>query len=374
MNEINFLSTSDVAELVGSADGTCISIFLPTHRSGREVIQGAIHLKNLLKDVDFALAEKGMSQDEIQAYTQRLSALVTDEEFWQHQADGLALFACHGFHKVYKLPITVPVTQMVASSFLITPLLPLLASDGQFYILAVSENEVRLFDATRFSFQETTVEGLPTSMAEAIGGEEIEQDRNWSSGSSGSNTDGVPLGISFGSGDEGSMERHKLDFKRYFDRVDTALSTTFKQRPAPVVLAGVAYLLPIYRQANNSGNLLEGEVHGSQDRATPESIHEAAWAVAEPHFEQSTLKAIDVFHELFGTGVASADQGEITEAAEAGRVGTLFVAVDRIGNTPEEDEIVNYAATQTLTKKGQVYALTSDKMPSDQPMAASYRY
>lgn len=38
-----------------------------------------------------------MTQDQIEAYTQSLSALVTDEEFWQHQADGLALFACHGF-------------------------------------------------------------------------------------------------------------------------------------------------------------------------------------------------------------------------------------------------------------------------------------
>jgi hypothetical protein len=374
MNEISFLSTNDVVELASSANGTCISIFLPTYRSGRGVMQGAIHLKNLLKDVDFALAEKGMSQDEIQAFTQSISSLVTDEEFWHHQADGLALFACHGFHKVYKLPITVPVTQMVASSFLITPLLPLLSSDGQFYILAVSENDVRLFDATRFSFQETSVEGLPTSMAAAIGGEEIEQDRNWSSTTSGSNTDGAPLGISFGSGDEGSMERHKIDFKRYFDRVDTALSTTFKQRPAPVVLAGVAYLLPIYRQANNWGNLLDGEVHGSQDRATPESIHESAWAVAEPYFEQGTLRAIEAFHQLLGTGIASADQGEVTEASEAGRVATLFVAVDRFGTTPEEDEIVNYSATQTLLKGGLIYALSSEGMPSDQPMAATYRY
>lgn len=115
-------------------------------------------------------------------------------------------------------------------------------------------------------------------------------------------------------------------------------------------------------------------MHGSQDRATPESIHEAAWAVAEPYFEQSAIKAIDVFNELLGTGVASADQREVSEAAEAGRIGTLFVSVDRAANTPEEDEIVNQAATQTLLKKGQVFALASDRMPSEEAMAASYRY
>jgi hypothetical protein len=373
MSSISVPSISDIIQLMNSADGACISIFIPTHRSGKEVIQGAIHLKNLLKDVGQSLSERGMSHDEIEAYTQSLSTFITDEQFWNHQADGLALFACRGFHKVFQLPISVQAAQMVSSSFLITPLLPLLSSKDQFYILAVSENEVRLFDATRFSFQELTIDGLPASMSEAIGTGETGQDRNWSSGDSGART-GAPIGISFGEGDEGSMEQHKADLKRYFDRVDTALAATLKQHPAPIVLAGVAYLLPLYRQANNSGNLLEGEVHGSQDRATPEAIHESAWAVAEPYFEQSTLKAIDAFHELLGTGIASADQGEVTEASEAGRVATLFVAVDRIGNTPEEDEIVNYAATQTLTKKGLVYALASDMMPSDQPMAASYRY
>jgi hypothetical protein len=59
MSEINFLSSNDVVELVGSASGTCISVFLPTHRSGREVVQGAIHLKNLLKEIDHSLAERG---------------------------------------------------------------------------------------------------------------------------------------------------------------------------------------------------------------------------------------------------------------------------------------------------------------------------
>ncbi|HVL39000.1 MAG TPA: hypothetical protein VM328_06375, partial [Fimbriimonadaceae bacterium] len=322
------MTSDEIIDLAGSANGPCVSIYVPTLRSGKEVAQGGIHLKNLLADAESRLAEEGHRWDEIESLTASARPLITDQEFWQHQADGLAIFLSTGFSKMYKLPIPVPPRQTVADSFEITPLLPMLSGDGHFYILTVSANDVRLFDATRFGHAEVFIEDVPRGMAEALHADDPERQLQFHSGAGASPKGGGRSAMFFGAGDEGNMERQKVDFKRYFDKVDAALAPTLKKHPAPVVLAGVAYLLPIYRKANTSATLLEGEVHGNQDRTTPEEIHQAAWEIAAPHFEEVGEASVARFHQLLGTGLASEDETAIAEAATAGRVDTLFVSHD----------------------------------------------
>ena len=44
------------------------------------------------------------------------------------------------------------------------PLLPLLIGGGRFYVMALSQDEIRLFEGTRFSLDELAVDGLPLAM------------------------------------------------------------------------------------------------------------------------------------------------------------------------------------------------------------------
>jgi hypothetical protein len=48
------------------------------------------------------------------------------------------------------------------------PLLPLLSGDGQFYILALSQNGVRLLQGTRYSVSEVELEDIPGDLAETL--------------------------------------------------------------------------------------------------------------------------------------------------------------------------------------------------------------
>jgi len=365
------MTSDEIVELVDSANGASVSIYVPTQRTGKEPPQGPILLKNLLADVESRLAEKGHRWDEIEGLTLEARQLIEEEEFWKHQADGLAIFSSSGFSKVCKLPISVRPRQTVSDGFEITPLLPMLSGDGRFYILAVSANDVRLFDATRYSCEEVFIEGLPRGMAEALHADDHERQLQFHSGAGASPKGGGRSAMYFGTGDEGNMERQKVDYKRYFDKVDAALAPTLKRHPAPVVLAGVAYLLPIYRKANTCANLLDGEVHGNQDRTTLENIHQSAWDIAATLFEGVTKESVSHFHQLLGTGLASADEGVIAEAANAGRVKTLFVSH---GLAEEEVQGVNATAIQTLSKGGSIMALQPDAMPSEQTMAATFRY
>ena len=49
------------------------------------------------------------------------------------------------------------------------PLFPLLSGDGRFYVLALSQKSVRLLEGTRDSVSEVDLEGVPESLAEALG-------------------------------------------------------------------------------------------------------------------------------------------------------------------------------------------------------------
>lgn len=370
MAAIDTLSREAITEIVSSASGICISIFLPTYRSGAQTLQGPIHLKNLLKEAEDELVKRELRWNEVEALTSEAHALVRDDGFWQHQRDGLAIFLSEGQQRVFRLPIEVPARQFVGEAFDITPLLPMLANDGRFYILAVSENDVRLLDATRYGFYEVDIEGVPKGMAEALWADDHERQLQFHSGAGASPKGGGRSAMYFGTGDENSMEQHKVDYKRYFDKVDAALATTFKQYPAPVVLAGVGYLLPIYRTANNNGHLLEGEVHGNKDRSTAEDIHKAAWEVAELHFAAAESAAKDRFHQLLGTGLASAQHDEVLTAAESGRLDTLFLSLDP-GQDPAE---INRCAINSLANGGEVFALAPSSMPTEEPLSAIFRY
>ncbi|MDY0222574.1 MAG: hypothetical protein RBR67_15690 [Desulfobacterium sp.] len=46
--------------------GWCISLFMPTHRAGRETEQNPIRFKNLLREVEERLSAKGLRTTEVQ--------------------------------------------------------------------------------------------------------------------------------------------------------------------------------------------------------------------------------------------------------------------------------------------------------------------
>ena len=57
---------------------------------------------------------------------------------------------------------------MIAEQFDLKPLLPLFTAGGRYYQLAISQNQVRLFEGTRFGINETDLRDAPRSLEEAL--------------------------------------------------------------------------------------------------------------------------------------------------------------------------------------------------------------
>ena len=82
---------NDLDELLACEAQPAVSIYLPTHKAGREIRQDSIRLRNLLGEAAKRLGAERRPPD-VEALLAPARRLVEDEEFWRHQDQGLAIF------------------------------------------------------------------------------------------------------------------------------------------------------------------------------------------------------------------------------------------------------------------------------------------
>jgi hypothetical protein len=158
---VDVIRRTDLQRLALGRPGPCVSVFLPTHRAGHEVEQAPIRLKNLLRQATDALKTDGVRAPEIDRLLAPPRSLLDDRLFWQYQSDGLALFSRPGWWRSFRVPLDLPELAVVDDRFHVTPLLPLLDGDGHFFVLALSQNRIRLLEGTRDRVEEVDLPGVP---------------------------------------------------------------------------------------------------------------------------------------------------------------------------------------------------------------------
>jgi hypothetical protein len=102
----------------------------------------------LLKQAQERLVEAGLSEHEAEQYVQPAYD-IDRTDFWRHQQNGLAVFIGDNFLRYYRVPLPLEERVVTSHQFHLKPLLPLLTQDTRFYILALSQKQVRLLEATR---------------------------------------------------------------------------------------------------------------------------------------------------------------------------------------------------------------------------------
>jgi hypothetical protein len=367
-----------------------ISLYMPTHRVGREMQQDPIRFKNLLSSAEKLLAKMGLRRPEIENLLQEAKSLQEDSEFWQHLSDGLAVFISTGLMEYYRLPIEFEKLLVISERFHLKPLLPLLNRNGHFYVLALSQKQVRLLEGSLFSIDELNLEDIPTSLHEALWFDDPEKQLQFHTGSVTPSQAGAHPAAYHGQGV--SEDDAKTDLLRFFQRIDAGLMEMLNDEQAPLVLAGVDYLIPIYQQANSYPFLIEKSIEGNPDHLDAEEIHGQAWKIVEPIFAADQRQALARYQELSGSGskLATNRIDSIIPAAHYGRVDTLFSSLDvqiwgsfdATNNSleqhqefqPGDQDLLDLAAVQTLLKGGVVFALKPDVMPDENSLAAIFRY
>lgn len=388
---MDILTRAELEQLMRKEKLGCVSIYLPTHRTGTDAQQDPIRLKNLLGKAEKDLSDRGMGRRDVQKMLEPATMLLQDPNFWQHQSDGLAIFLSSNGIRRYRLPLNLEEFVTVMDRFHIKPLLPLFTGDGQFYILALSQNEARLLLGTRYSVSQIDIGQVGGSLAEAIPSTNHQMSLQLHSSGSTGGMSGAGSATFHGQGG-GSDGSDKNELLRYFRLVSDGLTEFLQGDRVPLVLAGVEFLLPIYKEANTFPNLIDTVITGNPDLLSADELHKSAWDIVSPRFQTAREEAVAHYRQLAGQAserVADTLK-KIVPAASDGRIETLFIAsgvqhwgifnpdtneIDLHDQMESGDEsLLDLAAVQTYLKGGTVYAVEPEKVPGGTYAAAVLRY
>jgi hypothetical protein len=381
---MDIMTLNELKPLAERHEEPCVSIYMPTHRSRAEAQQDPIRFRNLLKKAESEIAAQYPDDEVAMGLVEQARGLEDDNDFWRHQSDGLALFFSPDYFDTYRVGLSFEEQVVVGQRFHVKPLLPVFTGDGRFYILAVSQNKVRLLAGSRTSVEEIHPEGLPENLADALGHEYSSRQLQFHTGSAGGA--GQRNAVFHGQESEGYGKDMIL---RYFHQIDNGLRRAIGHEQVPLVPACVEYLMAIYREANSYQHLLDTGIKGNPDDLKPEELHTRAWEIVAPWFQQKKENALQRYQSLSGTAKVADDITQVLPEAYFGRVDTLFLAhgknvhgvfsprsgeVTRDESAEDGEDLLNAAAVHALLNGGLVFALPEKDLPGGSECAAIYRY
>jgi hypothetical protein len=188
-----------------------------------------------------------------------------------------------------------------------------------------------------------------------------------------------------------SGENRKKDrIERYLQKVAQGVYGLIGDQAAPLLLAGVDYLLAIYREVNNYNPLLREAVVGSPERKSSQELHEEAKNIVAPVILQERERLVSQYHALRDVDKASESLAKIIPAAHQGRVKGLFVAKDQEvwGNFDPEslkvrisverdvgmEDLLDLVVAHTFIYGGEIYVVSEDEVPGGGVVSAVFRY
>jgi hypothetical protein len=391
---MDLLLRNDLKALAEKQNGLCVSIFMPTHQTWPKTQQEPIRLKNLLRTAEEYLVKNGLRAPEAKKLLEPPQIFFTDTSFWRYQSHGLAIFLSSKIFRYYRLPLKFKELLVVTNRFNIKPLLSLFSGDGQFFILSLSQNKIRFYQGTQHSISEINLErdGIPPNISEALKYTDFQKQFQFHTRATPfvGKTPMVTEKAGIFHGHREDIDEAKKNILEYFKKIDKGLHELLREKRAPLVLVGVDYLLPIYKEANTYPHLMEKGITGSPKEISEVELHRQAWTIVQPYFQKPQEAAIAKYKHFANTEHTSSDIKEIVIAAYQGHIESLFVAVEIQlwgvfdPNTNEvylhqkeeagDEDLLDFAAVHTLLKGGTVYAVEPEKVPDSSLLAAVFRY
>lgn len=394
---MDLFNRDELGRLAQLESDLCISIYMPTHRFRSDWSQNTTRFKNLLRDVRNQLREQDHRESDIDEVLDEARQLLDRPGFWRSLSEGLAVFLTPDTSEFYRLPLPFDEVAIVEDRFHLKPLFPLIAANNRYYLLALSQNDVRLYQGTDQAISEVEAAEIPTDIVTAI--EQFEEPpeqglQSHTQGAPSSPNSGRASQRRHGHGSSDDQSREPKDrLKRFFRRIDESVTDFIAGEEVPLVLAGVSEYLPLYKSVNSYSHLVEDDiVAGNPEQLSLQELHREAWAVVQSVLrgvqEEELKRFTDLYHE--DPKLASDDFHEIVPACAYSRVETLFVPsgqyrwgrFDPDTNTvevhesqkPGDGDLLNYAALKSYLNGASVHVLPPDEMPGGRSVAAIFRY
>ncbi|MFK8007561.1 MAG: hypothetical protein AB8H03_14375 [Saprospiraceae bacterium] len=355
----------------------CVSIYIPTYKAGNTQ-EDKLRFKNALSEATYQLTDNSLFPKNAMTKNEALKLLAPafelqdNDDFWTQLSEGLAVFIGENHFSYFICPIDFPKLTYVHNHFYLRHMLPLLKDEKRFFVLALSQNDVRFFEGNANNITPVIIEDLiPMGTEEMIGMEDNTPNiYARSSGSQGA--------IFHGHG--GGKDNKNETLKKYFKDIDDGLMKMLHDENPPMVIYSVDNQIPIYQEISKYSNLHHQHIVGNPDNDDPVLIHEKAWSILEDHFNEKYQLEKENFNQNLVDGKASFSIHDIAPAAISGKVEILFLDTQEEVIWGDYDEknfsinlhesrqpnsicLLNKMGVETFNNSGTVYNRPRMEMP-----------
>lgn len=308
---IDLPTRSEFNTLFNMRADTCVSFYLKTTPVTQDTQITRIELGNLLREAQTQLEADGFDKRRMAALSEQIVDLVEDDEFWRFQANSLAIFATPDQVRTYRLANDLTTMVQVADRFHLKPLLRAITFPHSAFILAFSENAVRLVEMhANLPPSKIKVPGLPKDAASALGKATL-------------NERGVGRRLQ---GAEGQNVR----FRQFGRLVDNALRPILSGRETPLVLAATGRLASVFAELNSYPQLLKDTIADSPDRLSESELAERARPILDRHYAEQLAEIRATYERRTGEHRTTSDLSDAARAATFGAIDTLLVDIDSV--------------------------------------------
>lgn len=382
--EYNTITPRHIIRLAKQRSDPAISIYVPTARTGADVLLGRIKLKNLLTKAENELVQRGMRHTLALDFLSRACELDQSEDFWNTRLDCIAMFIGPDIFEAFHLPFSAPEYVEVGTRFHVRPLLPVLESCFSYYVLALERDDIRLVHYTARKAKKEHVENMPKSFKAFVGvthpGKQLEYHSAGRIGRAGTV-------IRHSGGDQSAEDKDRLHHLCL--AVNRSVEAHLAASTDPVILAGTKDFQDCFREVSTLPNLAAKGIEGSPKMLGLGELHDAAEPIIRDLEAEQRAHRLARFSELGGTDLACHELYDILAAAWFGKVDTLFIrdgaqvwgtfvpgASMVTHETPidGDEDLLNKAAIATLESSGVAYIVAPDEKTFVGPAVAILRY
>jgi hypothetical protein len=384
------LTSESFHELVCVEEDVCLSLLMPTRQAGRDIRENSIRFKNLVDESERLLIQRGLGAPEARDRLRPLADRIEDADFWCHQRQALAVYQTADSLRMFALPRPVDPRVVAARRFHVTPLIPVIDHEDDAYVLALSQNSVRLLHCGADTAESIHVADMPGSFEDIAQYIDDESQVHWHTHAPPIGPGGQRAAVFHGHGAAVDERQHKKWLADFVQRVEAAVTRCLKPEHAPLLLAATEPLAGIYRQINRYDNLLNQTVAGSFDHADAPEIHRMARPILQRLTDQMREQVMARHRHAAGQSKTVDKLPRILTAAANGQIDTLIIdnSAHRWGRwdsahrrvqihrkpAPADEDLLNLATVLTAQRKGHVHAVDHERMPGSEPATAVLLY
>ena len=369
-------------ELIQCQESPCVSIYMSTkavHKGEFKKLE--IEFKNLLQEVEEKLKTNwDFKQRDVDIFLEDASALAANNNFWQEQKEGLAVFIASDRFEYFSLSVDTYDKSHVSYNFSLKQLISEFKDNQKYYLLALSPNHNKLYQASRNNIEEVELEDLPLNIKEFLNLDDEAAEKHQSINTAG----GSP--VFHGQG--GASDDDNEDLRHYLKEIDRVINLELKDNKTHLVAAADDNVFRLYKNINSYDKLLEENLSGNAKQLNKKDLREKSWEIVEGHLHDYLKEVKSRYLEMKSGDKTSSKLEDIIEAAHYSKIDTLLLnknaeqagvyveaenEIKVMGNNKDYD-LYNFAAVQTIKNGGDVYSLAKEEMPEDEDILAIYRY